>query len=775
MISKKYKLIRNNILLIVWIICLPFTFSKLNIIKTVQANDHAYWRVMPIRSEEEFNLGLIGGEAEQHNQGIARSLSDPNIIYLSHDCGQVWRSDNGGESWKKTLNINLTALAGQSIEVDPVNPDSVFVIMWHSWDHQNGGYDGLYHSNDGGRSWQFVKAITTTNSRHYEHNIAFDKASITTSGASRWYAAFHHGGSATDEGIYRSDDNGKTWKLVSSLSGHTERYYNIQTHPTDGNTVYVASNQGLFVSNERGANLRPLGNLPSGVVSSIAINSKNANVIYAVVKNNGLYKSTNSGISFTRLRSNPSATHVFINPGYPETVYFTGDDSSTASHLAVVSTDNGITWNTISLTPALGLRRWYKTRMGGNMTGVVPNPNNRREAVAYTRAAIWKTLNNINFKDSSTLFTGYACGNYNNGITFDTTNPNRFATFNADVGMAITFNGGDFFYRRGVPIDWRSGSPPKIDWTTMHAAAFKPGTNVIVSAAGYVFTKRLVRSSDSGQNWVLYGDKGNYETLERLNPKMNYWFIAFHPTETNLVFTENKRSRDGGITWEEISYLTERNASIIGVCHSRPGDEKEFFVLYAIRRPRTEIFRSFDKGDTWESYVTTSWQMNGHDSKPVIAIDPVNPNKIYTIDSNRDLAVYDGKIWKSLGLFNIAVDSKGPTNFPRAIAIDPRHPEIIYAGMHLSGSETVWRSVNSGATWENITYNLPRLQVGGFSINPHTGEVFKGGADGTYVYPPPYDEGKQLIYDKCVSLVSEKTSNSHIPPPYEARVLKIVP
>ena len=51
------------------------------------------WRVLPIRSEQEFRKGLVGGEAEQHCQGIARSLSKPNIIYLSHDCGQVWKSD----------------------------------------------------------------------------------------------------------------------------------------------------------------------------------------------------------------------------------------------------------------------------------------------------------------------------------------------------------------------------------------------------------------------------------------------------------------------------------------------------------------------------------------------------------------------------------------------------------------------------------------------------------------------------------------------------------
>jgi len=43
------------------------------------------WRVLPIRTEEEYNLGLIGGEGMQVMHGITRSPSNPDIIYLSHD------------------------------------------------------------------------------------------------------------------------------------------------------------------------------------------------------------------------------------------------------------------------------------------------------------------------------------------------------------------------------------------------------------------------------------------------------------------------------------------------------------------------------------------------------------------------------------------------------------------------------------------------------------------------------------------------------------------
>ena len=152
------------------------------------------WRVMPIRSEEEFNLGMIGGEATQHMHGTARSPSNPDIIYMSHDCAHVWKSTNAGDSWKKTLGINLSLVSGQSIEVDPVNPDIVFVVVAYIRNRLTKGYEGVYRSKDGGDTWEFVlPAETNFINSGYKHNIAYDPTSATSataSGAKRWYAAF---------------------------------------------------------------------------------------------------------------------------------------------------------------------------------------------------------------------------------------------------------------------------------------------------------------------------------------------------------------------------------------------------------------------------------------------------------------------------------------------------------------------------------------------------------------------------------------------------------
>ena len=49
------------------------------------------WRTLPVRSQQEFNQRIVGGENTQHMQGVARSLSNPDIIYMSHDVAQLWQ------------------------------------------------------------------------------------------------------------------------------------------------------------------------------------------------------------------------------------------------------------------------------------------------------------------------------------------------------------------------------------------------------------------------------------------------------------------------------------------------------------------------------------------------------------------------------------------------------------------------------------------------------------------------------------------------------------
>ena len=709
---------------------------------TLPARAYDGWRVMPIRSETEFNQGKIGGEAEQFPNSMARSISDPNIIYLSHDVAQVWKSVNAGASWKRTLCKGLWLTNGQSIAVDPVDPNIVLVTMAASWNWLVTDFEGVYRSTDGGDNWQWV-LDTHTNfgkpHRIFRRNITYDPTSITETGAQRWYVALPDDGTdrTNDIGLFQSNDAGLSWNLTSNLSmlPDPNTIYEIQAHPTVGQTVYVASKSGLYISTAQNPTLQPLGDLPSGAVSSVEINPQNPAMIYAGRFGSGLYRSLNSGQNFSLLKSF-DLSRVFMNPGFPEVLYLVGQSSNT-----ITSQDAGATWITDMVTvPAPGLARdvgTWKAKIAGRLTGIAPNPANPDEAIASSRATLWKcTDGGHTFVDSSTLFTGFAWSWWNDAVAFDTFDPDRFAFFNADVGMTITTNGSDWFEQRNdqAPV-WYADEI--IDWFGTYSGDIQPipGSQIIVASVGGYATTQLMRSTNSGQVWELVTTAGERNL-----------FIAFHPNDPNLVFAGDKFSTDAGATFSPVDFgpFNSENPSILGMCRANPD------TLYALNQGLNHILRSDDRGMSWYSYDEPGWNFRRLDDLPTFAVDSDDCDIVYTLNASEDLAIFNGSTWRHTGVLALSGGS-AIGNFVRTVAIDPKDPNIIYAGMHAAGVPCIFRSLDKGYTWEDISYNLPRFGMGGMAVNPHTGELFRGSPFGTWVFPPPYG-GQNLIYDKLVSM-----------------------
>ena len=785
-------------------------------LKCMQCNASAFdeWRVLPIRSEEEYSRGMTGGEAEQHLHGIARSISNPDIIYWSQDVGQVWKSEDAGETWKRTIGKGLYLRYSQSIEVDPVNPDKLFVIVdnvW--WDDLNRDFEGIYMSTNEGDDWKLVlpTPVNFNQDKHrmYTHNIAYDFSSKDNSGAKVWYAAF------VENGLYKSDDYGSSWNKVADIKGH-EKLYGVYTHPNDGQTIYLASSKGLFISKTKGTNLQETGNLPDGSVTSVAINPQNPNIIYATLMyskwskwinysagdsvyygdiysnvtyykslggNNldsnpaqnpdkwekfsttpGLYKSTNGGNTFNLLKKF-DVWAVFMNQGYPETLYLAGfTPDYWKNSPTIVTHDGGASWITeITVTPFPGLGRdTYIKRITGSNTGIVPNSKNKEEAVVFSESHIYKTKNGgKNFTEVSTLFTGFAAW-LNSGFAFDKFNPKKFALFLSDVSMALTENGGNWFKKIGNTADsktiwdWYS-TDNKIPWIGSYAGDIQPIENsqVMVASIGNNFRTKIMRLENEEKGWEIVD-----------NDLKDNFVIKFNSNNPNIVYAGEKISYDAGKTFNYINFKTEdgKNLSYLhpleihGVCFSNPD------VVYAMAQYYTAILRSDNSGKTWRVYQEprVDWKFIKKDRIAAFAVDPIDCNKIYAMDKYGDITSYDGKEWKSLGLLKLITAPQELSVFIRTIAIDYNNNSIIYAGIGAAGVSNVWRSINSGETWEDISYNLPRIDLQAMAVNPHTGELFVGGAVGTWIFPPPYKSESMIYYNNAYSVPSyyDKADNA---------------
>jgi hypothetical protein len=689
------------------------------------------WRVMPIRSEAEYETDRVGGEAEQHMHSITRCQSHPEVVYLSHDCGQIWKSTDNGRHWEKPLGIGLSLPFGQSIEVDPYDPDRVFTIVSANWNWLDPNEQGLYRSVDGGQRWDHVLqpevSFPYNSCQMDQHAIAYDILSREENQIRRWYAAF------PGDRLYVSEDFGQTWQKLAALNDHVP-VYQVLCHPTDSCILYLSTSQGLFKSKDQGQHLETCGNLPAGGVSSIAVNRSNPSNVYVTLMGKGLYKSVDSGNTFQLLRSF-DAWRVEMNPGYPQILYLSGLSSNT-----IVSHDGGSTWITDMFTqPALGLERpgsSWKGRIAGQLTGIAPNPFNPNEAIAYSRATLWKTVDGGRvFFDSSMMFTGYYWGWGIPGMAFDRFDPDRLFFFNCDVGMTITKNGGDWFdVRNSKAWDWYQQG--LLSWIGTYCGDVlpEPGSNVIVASVGDYWNNELMRSEDEGCTWTLL-----------THDAADIFFISFHPKDPNIVYAGNKISYNKGVTFERIQFgeFDAKEPTLVGMCRSVPD------TIYAMDdNDRFELYRSDDRGRTWRLYSKPGWRFCRLDLKPIFAVDPADPNIIYTRDANKDLAIFDGQTWRSTGVLMLAGGTE-INNFVRCIAVDSRYPRIIYAGMFAAGRDNVWRSCDKGYTWKNISYNSPRLSVDTLAVSPHTGELFRGSPAGTWVLPPPYSS-QNMIYNKLI-------------------------
>lgn len=151
----------------------------------------------------------------------------------------VFRSDDGGETWRKTLFIGRDSGASD-LAVDPANPDTVYAGMWQfrrsAWHLTSGGSaDGLYKSTDGGNTWHQLVGNGLPEGQLGRIGLA-----VAPSDPKRVYAVIE-----SDAGLlWRSDDAGAHWMLASSNTLINERpfyYSRIVVDPHDENHLFSVS------------------------------------------------------------------------------------------------------------------------------------------------------------------------------------------------------------------------------------------------------------------------------------------------------------------------------------------------------------------------------------------------------------------------------------------------------------------------------------------------------------------------------------------------------
>jgi photosystem II stability/assembly factor-like uncharacterized protein len=262
--------------------------------------------------------------------------SNPDVVYVaaqgnawkpSPDRG-VYRSNDGGKTWKKVHFVNDT-LGASAVVMNTANPNELYAAMWlgqrKPWSIVSGseakGGAGIYKTLDGGDTWTKLTAGLPAGL------IGKIDLDIAPSNPRRVYALIEAPGD--ERALYRTDDSGATWTRQSNEQGLLRRpfyYTNVHAHPKDPDTVFV-NNEGFFKSTDGGKTFRTL-TTPHGDNHSMWINPDNPDLM--VQSNDGGANVTmNGGVSWSSQMNQPTAEiyQVETDDQFPYRIYGAQQDT----------------------------------------------------------------------------------------------------------------------------------------------------------------------------------------------------------------------------------------------------------------------------------------------------------------------------------------------------------------------------------------------------------------------------------------------------------------
>ncbi len=621
---------------------------------------------------------------------------NPAVYYMATAGSGVWKTVDGGQVWNCVSDsMRLTSIG--AVAVAPSRPDTVYAGA-----AGNGPEAGLYRSTDAGAHWDFVAlqghAVSSIVIDPRNPNVVLAAAGDTgvmrsSDGGKTWkstlpddkaggvwlvfdpdnpkkmYAGTRkiepggRGGGgggrgappvltpATDSQIYRSTDEGATWKKTSpnGLPGGNFGTISLAVAPgTKGERVYDYVAQGIFRSDDGGEHWVRATDDPrmigGGQFHDIIVDPRDANILFAT--QTSLYRSTDAGKtweSYTGAPSGADFNYVWIDPTNDKYMILAIDQGTE------VSMDAGRTWTTWFNQPT-GQMYNVTTDHGFPFfmysaqqdSGTIATPIFGRGGQITYRD--WYTTNGF---ETARIVPDPADSNY----LYATGWYGSILRINKITGQTQHIFEKTAKYRE-------SGSPPM-------------GFSPLDSKTFYLATQYLLATHDKGMHWeTLSADltaggtpEGEPEATRRREGRGGGRAIsslAFSPKDAKLFWagTNNgliQLTRDGGANWTNVAPKDVGQGSVSAMEASSSDPARAFALVGAAAgggrgAPATappHIYRTDDYGTNWKLVNSGLPNSTGW----VVREDPLNRNLVFAaLDAGVFVSFNGGDQWQSLEL-----------------------------------------------------------------------------------------------------------------------------
>lgn len=664
---------------------------------------------------------------------VAGVPGDVTTCYAASASGGVWKSTDGGLTWKPIFDDQPISSIG-SIAIAPSDPNVIYVGSGEANIRGNvGAGNGIYKSTDAGKTWTHV----------WNQEGQIGTMAVHPSNPDIAFAAVlgHAFGPNPERGVYRTKDGGRTWVQVLKEDENTGAS-DVAMDPSNPNIVFA----GLWQARRFPWALQDGG------------------------PGSGLYVSRDGGDTWTRLDGKEKGkglpegiwgkVGVAVAPSDGRRVYALIEAEQGGLFR---SDDGGDTWERTSASRLIRQRPWYYSTMTVHPT----NPNE----IWFPQVSFVKSIDG-----GKTLGFVKIKGWDSHDIWIDPKNPKRMI-IGSDAGVDISNDGGETWFAAALPIgqfyhvsvdnrvpfhvagalqdigtaqgpsnSLSSGGIRNTDWHGVGGGeagwiVSDPTDPNIVYAGEYggVITRYDHRTGQPRDVSIYPEDPSGHGGED-----MKYRFqwtapIAISPHDSKVIYHGGNvlfKTSDGGQTWAAISGDLTRNDKSKQQWSGGPitGDNtgvETYCTIFAVAESPVQrdliwagsddglVHVTRDGGKNWKNVTTAMPGIPEWGTVSMIEASRFNAGTAYVVVDNHrldDMKPYlfkttdFGETWQRLD------GALAQDVYVHAVREDTRRRDILYLGTERGVAFTT----DGGKTWQSLKLNLPTVAVHDLAVKDNS-------------------------------------------------------